>query len=159
MALKCGRRLQWGYQTSFFGDHIRGVKILLDESQDPKYVAALESAGFIKKNRQSPITYAGLYLEQLDLHTRNILQRRFGTAVHGMEMHYVLTVPAVWSDKAKDATLKAALNAGIPHQDITLVSEPEAAALHCMTVIRPNSIRVGSHCREIGPVLILDSGW
>ncbi|PYI07367.1 actin-like ATPase domain-containing protein [Aspergillus sclerotiicarbonarius CBS 121057] len=152
MAFKCGRRFQWGYQTSFFGDHIRGVKILLDESQDPKYVAALESAGFIKKNRNSAIVLAGLYLEQLVLHTKKILQRRFGTAIQSMEMRYVVTVPAVWSDKAKDTTLRAAVNAGISPQGISLVSEPEAAALHCMTVIRPNLIQDGD------VVVVCDAG-
>ncbi|RAL01421.1 Hsp70 family protein [Aspergillus ibericus CBS 121593] len=152
MLFKCGGRFQWGYQTSFFGDHIRGVKILLDGSQDRKYVAALESAGFIKRNRKTAIDLAGQYLEQLVLHTETILQRRFGTAVQGMEMRYVLTVPAVWSDKAKDATLKAALKAGISPQNVSLVSEPEAAALHCMGVIQPNSIQDGD------VVVVCDAG-
>jgi molecular chaperone DnaK (HSP70) len=40
----------------------------------------------------------------------------------------VITVPAMWSDIAKQRTREAAEAAGIPG-DISLVSEPEAAAL------------------------------
>jgi len=40
----------------------------------------------------------------------------------------VITVPAMWSDVAKERTRKAAEAAGIPG-DVSLVSEPEAAAL------------------------------
>ena len=40
----------------------------------------------------------------------------------------VLTVPAMWSPQAKERTLQAAKDAGIPGK-IILVSEPEAAAL------------------------------
>jgi molecular chaperone DnaK (HSP70) len=40
----------------------------------------------------------------------------------------VITVPAMWSDVAKERTRQAVQDAGIPG-DISLVSEPEAAAL------------------------------
>ncbi len=43
-------------------------------------------------------------------------------------MQVVLTVPAMWSHKAKDKTLKAAKAAAIPGE-IKMVTEPEAAAL------------------------------
>jgi len=46
---------------------------------------------------------------------------------------YVITVPAIWSDRAKDLTRQAASRAGIPSDKLLLVSEPEAAALYCAT--------------------------
>jgi molecular chaperone DnaK (HSP70) len=61
-----------------------------------------------------------------------------------MRLKYVVTVPAVWSDKAKDATLQAAIIAGIETKQIFLVSEPEAAALHSLQTIQPNSVAVRS---------------
>ncbi|RDK39918.1 actin-like ATPase domain-containing protein [Aspergillus phoenicis ATCC 13157] len=141
MIIKCGARVHWGYQTNYLvGDNIRGMKLLLDEPQNPGYVASLIDAGLLKRSRIPAVTLTGMYLTGLIDHTKKILQRRFGRAAEQMEMQYVLTVPAIWSDKAKDATLKAASRAKIPQKDITLVSEPEAAALYCLNAIQPNSI-------------------
>ncbi|OJJ67906.1 hypothetical protein ASPBRDRAFT_199609 [Aspergillus brasiliensis CBS 101740] len=142
MMIKCGGRVLWGYQTNYLvGDNIRGMKLLLDEPQNPEYVASLIDAGILKKSRIPAVTLTGMYLTELVDHTKKIFQRRFGPAAEEMEMQYVLTVPAIWSDKAKDATLQAALKAKIPQKDITLVSEPEAAALYCLNSIQPNSIQ------------------
>jgi molecular chaperone DnaK (HSP70) len=44
---------------------------------------------------------------------------------------YVITVPAIWSDRAKNLTRQAASKAGIPEEKLLLVTEPEAAALCC----------------------------
>ncbi|PWY73462.1 actin-like ATPase domain-containing protein [Aspergillus eucalypticola CBS 122712] len=141
MVIKCGGRVHWGYQTNYLiGDNIRGMKLLLDEPQNSGYVASLIDAGLLKRSRIPAVTLTGMYLTGLVDHTKKILQRRFGPAADQMEMKYVLTVPAIWSDKAKDATLKAASRAKIPQKDITLVSEPEAAALYCLNAIQPNSI-------------------
>ncbi|PYH33730.1 Hsp70 family protein [Aspergillus neoniger CBS 115656] len=141
MVIKCGGRVHWGYQTNYLvGDNIRGMKLLLDEPQNSGYVASLIDAGLLKRSRIPAVTLTGMYLTGLVDHTKKVLQRRFGPAAEQMEMKYVLTVPAIWSDKAKDATLKAASRAKIPQKDITLVSGPEAAALYCLNAIQPNSI-------------------
>lgn len=47
-----------------------------------------------------------------------------------------LTVPAMWTDRAKAAMREAAIRAGLvlrsdPPERLTLISEPEAAALYC----------------------------
>jgi hypothetical protein len=60
-----------------------------------------------------------------------------------MNLRFVLTVPATWSDKAKDKTLSAAIKASIQPQDVSLISEPEAAALYALRAIQPNSVSVG----------------
>ncbi|CAG2217425.1 Heat shock 70 kDa protein 12B [Mytilus edulis] len=44
---------------------------------------------------------------------------------------WVVTVPAIWTDKAKQFMRLAALEAGIPGTQLTLAYEPEAAALYC----------------------------
>jgi hypothetical protein len=59
-----------------------------------------------------------------------------------MDLSFVLTVPAVWSDKAKDITLNAAHLAGVPPNKLTLLSEPESAALYALRTIQPNTIKV-----------------
>jgi molecular chaperone DnaK (HSP70) len=43
-----------------------------------------------------------------------------------------ITLPAIWSDEAKDATLQAAKRAGFgnrPGDDVFTIAEPEAAAI------------------------------
>jgi len=50
------------------------------------------------------------------------------------QISYVITVPAIWKDAAKDLTRKAAVRAGIPERSLELITEPEAAALYCATV-------------------------
>ncbi|VDI44956.1 Hypothetical predicted protein [Mytilus galloprovincialis] len=54
------------------------------------------------------------------------------------DIHWVLTVPAIWSDCAKQFMREAAKMAGIPDNLLTLAYEPEAAAIYCkeMTVQR-----------------------
>ena len=46
-----------------------------------------------------------------------------------------ITLPAIWSDEAKEATLTAAKNAGFgsrPHDEIFTIAEPEAAAIYTL---------------------------
>lgn len=59
-----------------------------------------------------------------------------------MDLEYILTVPAVWSDKAKHNTLMAAHQGGIPVGKVKLLSEPEAAAVYAIQTIQPNVIEV-----------------
>lgn len=62
------------------------------------------------------------------------------------KVQFVLTVPAVWSDSAKDATLKAAEKAGMGSgKDLKLISEPEAAAVYTLKAIQPNNLKIGDN--------------
>jgi hypothetical protein len=66
--------------------------------------------------------------------------------VRNAEIEYVLTVPAIWTDSAKDLMVKAAKNAGFgKHRlNFNLVSEQEAAAAYTLRAIQPNHLNVGS---------------
>lgn len=44
---------------------------------------------------------------------------------------WVLTVPAIWDDSAKDFMRKAALTAGLKNDNLRIALEPEAASLYC----------------------------
>ncbi|KAK3594224.1 hypothetical protein CHS0354_016924 [Potamilus streckersoni] len=46
-------------------------------------------------------------------------------------IHWVLTVPAIWDDKAKQFMREAAIQAGIGKQQVMIALEPEAASLFC----------------------------
>ncbi|KAI9271862.1 hypothetical protein BDA99DRAFT_557068 [Phascolomyces articulosus] len=76
------------------------------------------------------------YLSSLHKHTLQELSRSFAKNYHPDTFRYCLTVPAVWSDKAKHMMRQSATQAGLitpsdPHDRLVLVSEPEAAALYC----------------------------
>jgi hypothetical protein len=61
------------------------------------------------------------------------------------KVEYVLTVPAMWSDTAKDLMIQAAEDAGFgKHRvDFNLVSEPESAAAYALRAIQQNNLEVG----------------
>ena len=87
------------------------------------------------------------YLSQIHRHTMETLTKRYGETFMSMtKVQFVLTVPAVWSDSAKDATLKAAEKAGMGKKgDLKLISEPEAAAVYTLKAIQPNHLKVGDN--------------
>ncbi|XP_063415149.1 heat shock 70 kDa protein 12B-like [Mytilus trossulus] len=47
------------------------------------------------------------------------------------EITWVLTVPAIWSDPAKQFMREAAVEGGIPNSQLMLALEPEAASIYC----------------------------
>lgn len=115
---------------------------MLDESQKFRYTPAIKSQEVIKDLDKTPVEVAGDYLGKLVAHAQDVLTRRFSTALQTVDLEYVLTVPAVWSDKAKDLTMQAAHRAGIPPASLGLLSEPEAAAVCAIRTIQPNTIAV-----------------
>ncbi|XP_076070819.1 heat shock 70 kDa protein 12A-like isoform X1 [Mytilus galloprovincialis] len=56
------------------------------------------------------------------------------------DIHWVITVPAIWDLKAKQFMKDAALKAGISGDQLTLALEPEAASLYCRKV--PVSVEI-----------------
>jgi hypothetical protein len=82
------------------------------------------------------VDYAGDYLKCINQYvTKEVFPTRFGERfLQNQKLSYVLTVPAIWSDKAKEQTRQAAVAAGIQKEDLTLITEPEAAALYCVTM-------------------------
>jgi hypothetical protein len=59
--------------------------------------------------------------------------------INNTPKEYVLSVPAIWSDLAKDRTLRCAFDAGFgvrgDTSSIRLVTEPEAAAVYTITTV------------------------
>lgn len=137
-------RTLWGYQTASLPPDtvFHGFKLLLDSTQHDQYQPAIRSQSLLKKYDKTAVDVAGDYLKCLVAHSKTVLQRRLGAAFECMELHYVLTVPAVWSDKAKDATRVAGVKAGIPVSDITMISEPDSAAMYCLDTLQPKAIKV-----------------
>ncbi|KAL4789568.1 actin-like ATPase domain-containing protein [Aspergillus venezuelensis] len=121
--------IQWGYQVGPLAEACRGVKLLLDEKQE-----------LLRRLRKDAVQVTADFLRQIIGQTQEVLHRRLGVKMQELDLQYVLTMPAVWSDKAKDATMRAVVQAGVDMKSITLVSEPEAAALYSLRGTLPNSI-------------------
>ncbi|KAI9253530.1 hypothetical protein BDA99DRAFT_574678 [Phascolomyces articulosus] len=88
------------------------------------------------ENGLMPVQAVADYLSKLHQYTLEELKRGFANNYHSGTFRYCLTVPAVWSDKAKSTMRQAAIQAGIitpsdPPDRLLLVSEPEAAAIYC----------------------------
>ncbi|KAI9277976.1 hypothetical protein BC943DRAFT_364059 [Umbelopsis sp. AD052] len=76
------------------------------------------------------------YLRVFHQHVCGELQKTFASNYTQDHYRYCLTVPAMWSDRAKSTMREAAIRAGLvsrsDHPDrLMLISEPEAAALYC----------------------------
>ncbi|KAF9435691.1 Heat shock 70 kDa protein 12A [Entomortierella beljakovae] len=76
------------------------------------------------------------YLKALHDYVAEKILSQFGPSFSRKSFRYCLTVPAIWSDKAKDVMRQAAVRAELISEydhpgRLLLVSEPEAAALYC----------------------------
>ncbi|CAO3635194.1 unnamed protein product [Mucor fragilis] len=76
------------------------------------------------------------YLHLFHNHVCSELLKGFAGNYDQSKFRYCLTVPAMWTDRAKAAMREAAIRAGLvlrsdPPERLTLISEPEAAALYC----------------------------
>jgi actin-like ATPase involved in cell morphogenesis len=99
----------------------------------------------LRRSGKTAATAVSDYLTELFKHAKQTLARRYGDYfVRTTRLEVVLTVPAIWSDAAKEATLSAAKNAGMG-DDIRMISEPEAAAVYTLQAIQPNHLKKGDN--------------
>ncbi|KOC14413.1 hypothetical protein AFLA70_335g001231 [Aspergillus flavus AF70] len=93
------------------------------------------------------------YLRCLYKHIIESLKSKIGSSFDSMSLEFILTVPAMWPDKAKMTTLHCAEKAGFGgNGTIRLISEPEAAAMHALNVSNPHGLEVGD------TVVLCDAG-
>ncbi|ORY11639.1 Hsp70 family protein-like protein [Clohesyomyces aquaticus] len=142
------QNIKWGFQFKPEETRLRCIKLFLDRNQKlPHFVSPLETAAQLRKYEKTVMEAVTDYLSMLYKHTMETLTRRYGETFMSMtKVQFVLTVPAVWSDSAKDATLKAAEKAGMGNRhDLKLISEPEAAAVYTLKAIQPNHLTIGDN--------------
>ncbi|ORY19539.1 hypothetical protein BCR34DRAFT_609684 [Clohesyomyces aquaticus] len=147
----------WGYEAAAQGrdslNNFRWFKVLLDSK--PRYAHIVSSVkDRLKRVHKSAQEVAADYLRLLWDYAKEEIRK--GTGMDDWQEVYslkvVVTVPAVWSPRAKERTKEAAKSAGLP-DDLTLVVEPEAAAL---TVLKE---RADDGTLEVGEVFVVcDAG-
>ncbi|KAG0262584.1 hypothetical protein BGZ95_003994 [Linnemannia exigua] len=108
----------------------------------------------------SPITVPDAiadYLKAFHDYAAGEIEQQLGKRFTRESFRYCLTVPAMWSDKAKDIMRRAAIQAGLIRESdkpdrLMLVSEPEAAALYCERSCKEYDLKHGDR------FLICDAG-
>ncbi|XP_064601153.1 heat shock 70 kDa protein 12B-like [Liolophura sinensis] len=88
----------------------------------------LESVSGQRFSALSVLAMSILYLKE---HFSRSLQQQ----VTDSEIQYVLTVPAIWDEDAKQFMRKAALQSGILGDQLAIALEPEAASIFCQSLL------------------------
>jgi hypothetical protein len=85
------------------------------------------------------------YLTALRKHTDYVLENTLLLGVVRSALkEYIITVPAMWSEKAKAKTLFCAAKAGMGSEDrIHMIAEPEAAALFELNMRANLGLKIG----------------
>ncbi|KAK3837930.1 MAG: hypothetical protein JOS17DRAFT_732223 [Linnemannia elongata] len=117
---------------------LRKFKLQLDES--------LQNAPL--ENGISALDAVTHYLKKLHGHVMMELMKGFIKNYEPNQFQYCLTVPAMWSDGAKNTMRRAAIGAGLiqegdPPNRLILISEPEAAAMYCERMVDRFSLKHG----------------
>ncbi|KAK3997750.1 hypothetical protein QBC44DRAFT_228707 [Cladorrhinum sp. PSN332] len=106
---------------------------------------------------KSPVDMVSDYLTKVREAAWQEMEKTYGVQMFAsMRRELVVTVPAVWSERAKDLTLKAVQRAGFKCSQINMVTEPEAAAIYTLKHMRegPNRSEI-----KVGDVFVLcDAG-
>lgn len=125
-----GKPHKWGYTVGLSDESFKWIKILLEEHHE--YTTTVEpvkdSNKLLTKVGKTAQGVVADYLRLLWGYTLDEIRKSYPDYQEIYALRVVLAVPAVWSHAAKDRTSQAARLAGLP-EDITLVTEPEAAAL------------------------------
>ncbi|ESZ93131.1 hypothetical protein SBOR_6503 [Sclerotinia borealis F-4128] len=132
----------WGAQTHKH-EIIRGMKLLFDPTQDkPVYPPFASTGNDLRLLGKPALDVAADFIGAMYEHAMTVIEDKIPKDYLEMcQKQFVLSVPAVWSDKAKDLTLMAAKRAKI--HPVTLIKEPEAAALYMFHTLKERALSVG----------------
>ncbi|KAI1128368.1 hypothetical protein F5Y10DRAFT_277509 [Nemania abortiva] len=136
--------LSWGFKIPAGVETIEWFKLLLLNDEDLQNHLQgswhlRDAKQSLERLGQSAVQVVGAYLKVLWDHTlEQICNAKGRDLINGMPFHVVLTVPAIWTDYARDRMRQAARLAGIlrprlaGNTTLSFVSEPEAAAIATM---------------------------
>ncbi|KIW93344.1 uncharacterized protein Z519_05949 [Cladophialophora bantiana CBS 173.52] len=144
---------KWGYELDRLeGEKIQHIKLLLDPEQPRPYFIPTNIEVEKAKLPKPVVDVASDYMRAIFEHAIEEIKGQFlvPELLHTFDKRYVLTVPAIWSDKAKDMTSRAAEKAGISPVD--MITEPEAAALFTLKDLKSKGLKVND------AVVICDAG-
>lgn len=106
-------KFKWGAQVSRRNPAVHGVKLLLDPDQaKPSYIPVASFKKDCLALPKDPIDVTADFISDIYKHALTVIEAA-GVRDHFKycQKDFVLTVPAVWSDKAMDLTLKVTSHA------------------------------------------------
>ncbi|KAF9979747.1 hypothetical protein BGZ75_009259, partial [Mortierella antarctica] len=138
--------IEWGWKSKLVMDSPSASKCT-QLSQYKPYLdntLALEPWGNVVSAQDAISDYLYAFHE----YAADKILQEFGSNYSRKRFRYCLTVPAMWSDNAKDVMRRAAIRAkiitGADHPErLMLVSEPEAAALYCERACKQYELKHG----------------
>ncbi|KIX07783.1 uncharacterized protein Z518_02437 [Rhinocladiella mackenziei CBS 650.93] len=139
------------------------TKLLLDEKETRKLAVDLLTGNNNDDGSpppypgKPPVEIAGDFLSGVKKHLEDSLKTRYGKIASLFERDIVITVPAVWSDRAKDLTCQAVSRAGFhdANTTISIITEPEAAAIYALKEMREGPF---SHISVGDNFIVCDAG-
>jgi hypothetical protein len=101
-------KFSWGGQVDWKNESIQGVKLLLDPDQErPLYLPTGNIKSDLKKLPKPPVEVAADFIGAIYAHALSKIETTVPKDYLLIcQKQFVLSVPAVWSDKAKDTTLR-----------------------------------------------------
>lgn len=101
-------KFKWGGEVTWRDPAVHGVKLLLDPDQaKPAYLPNSSFRKDLKELPKDPVDVAADFIGAIYKHALGKIEsssvRKY---FNHCEKEFILSVPAVWSDKAKDLTLK-----------------------------------------------------
>lgn len=97
----------WGAQRHK-NELIEGIKLLLDPDQEqPIYIPQSNTKNELKRLGKPPLEVAADYIGAIYKHAMSRIEAKVPLDyLHMCQKRFVVSVPAVWSDKAMDTTMK-----------------------------------------------------
>ncbi|KAK4141961.1 chaperone protein DnaK [Dichotomopilus funicola] len=141
-----GNQPEWGFSIPVNAptdEVIEWFKLDLDPSLQSMGTAVSSAAARGGRNVDKLVTD---YLSALGEHLTYTLREKLGEGVvKNTALEFVVTVPAIWSDLAKDKTKQACQKAveglSTTKAHIHLISEPEAAAIYALHGLDPHGLQ------------------
>jgi molecular chaperone DnaK (HSP70) len=136
-------RVLWGSSIPPHVQRHLWTKLDLDSSRSGEAANIRNELNRLKQSPIDPIRIIADFLAKIKDHMIKHFDNQFGpTLWRSLPITLVVTVPAIWSDAAKDRTLRAVNLAGFSEQGlpnlkrIITTTEPEAAALYTLQSMR-----------------------
>lgn len=152
---------KFGYDVPPGSRSYSWTKLLLDNSRDrdewegDELTEKLRTGLMETPVDMTPEDVATAFLTKVYDHTVEHIERRMPSSyLAATPMDFWFTVPAMWEESAKDATLRIARNAGFGRRDgdtLSIITEPEAAAIAVLSQAierNPNVIKVCNHAKR-----------
>jgi len=156
-----GQRFEWGNKIRHHNEREAWTKLLLDETYSKDQLRKIQelfhgdadlteheadsasNETHSPKLTKEPVDIITDFLSGVRVHVQSVLEARFGVILKYLRREVVFTVPAGWSEKAKNLMYKAVCNAGfdVDETTISMITEPEAVAIYVLRDLNDGPFR------------------